>query len=91
MHFMKDLRETGKDCELTGDVRTRLLIHGMRDNTCRESVVQALQNVPGVQDVHVNLYRAQAVIIHQPSCAAADLIEAVDRLGYAAQTKEGCR
>jgi copper chaperone CopZ len=64
--------------------RTLLLIVGMRDNGCRELVVETLRQVDGVREVHVNLYRACATIVHQPPCAADHLIAAITRAGYGA-------
>ncbi len=67
-----------------GATRTLLLITGMRDNRCRESVAGVLERVLGVKEVHVNLFRARATIIHEPPCAPADLIAAMARAGYGA-------
>ena len=65
-------------------VRTTLLITGMRDNACRERVAAALEAIPGVREVDVNLYRARATIAHAADCSDADLIRAVVQIGYAA-------
>ena len=78
----------GQGTEGTGGARvtrTLLLITGMRDNGCREIVSQALEIVTGVREVQVNLYRARAVIVHDRSCAASELIEAIERAGYGAE------
>lgn len=64
--------------------RTLLLITGMRDNGCREIVTQALEILRGVSDVEVNLYRARAAIVHDSKVLPSELIEAVERVGYAA-------
>lgn len=66
-----------------------LLIVGMKDNGCREIVVEALEIVRGVKEVHVNLYRGHAIISHEPHCEAADLIAAVERAGYGASLSSG--
>jgi copper chaperone CopZ len=67
-----------------GKTKTVLLIAGMKDNGCREIVTEALGNVRGVREVHVNLYRGHAIISHEAHCEAADLIAAVQRAGYGA-------
>ena len=64
--------------------KTSLLITGMRDNASREVVLDALQSVDGVREVHVNLYRASATVIHEPACAPAALAAAVARAGFGA-------
>lgn len=70
--------------------RTVLLITGMRNNSCREAVAEALSIVSGVREVHVTLYRAWATVTHEASCAPRDLIDAVARAGYtAALGKDG--
>lgn len=69
-------------------VKTVLLITGMRDNTCRESIVRALSRVGGVKDVSVSLLRANALVTHVPPCRPELLIEAIARAGYAAVLQE---
>ena len=61
-----------------------LLIAGMRGNHCRDRIVAALESTAGVKAVDVNLYRARATTIHDPSCAAVELIQAVLGAGYSA-------
>jgi copper chaperone CopZ len=65
-------------------VRTMLLITGMRDNACRERVTAALEAVPGVREVDVNLYRARATIAHARECSINECIRAVVQAGYTA-------
>jgi cation transport ATPase len=65
--------------------RTLLLIAGMRDNGCRERVAEALEKVTGVKNVHVNLYRARAEIIHDSQSHTTDFITAVTGEGYGAE------
>ena len=62
--------------------KSALMILGMRGNICRERVAAILEVVPGVMDVDVNLHRARATIVHQPSCTMAHLTLAVERQGY---------
>jgi copper chaperone CopZ len=61
------------------------MITGMHGNKCREKVTTALESVTGVNDVDVNLYRAQAIVTHATRCAAAELVQAVAACGYAAE------
>jgi copper chaperone CopZ len=65
--------------------KTVLRIAGMHGNTCREKITAALESVAGVKDVDVNLYRAQAVVIHEPPCKAAELPKTIAACGYAAE------
>lgn len=64
--------------------QTSLLIVGMKCNRCRELVAEALEVVTGVNEVHVDLYRGQAMIGHGPQCVPQDLAAAVERAGYGA-------
>ena len=67
-----------------------LLISGMRGNGCREEIVSVLESLAGVKKVDVNFYRAQAIIIHDQRCEAAELIRSVLQAGYGASlTGEG--
>src|SRR5687767_11750808 len=68
-------------------VRTRLLILGMRTNKCRESIERALQDVAGVNEVQVNLYRARATVTHLPGCNKELLVEAVQHVGFSASVQ----
>ena len=65
-------------------VRTVLAIAGMKGNTCRETVVRALESIDGVVDVDVSLFRACAVIVHDPACEPRWLVQAVSGVGYQA-------
>lgn len=64
--------------------RTVILILGMRDNGCRERIAAALESIEGVKEVEVNLFRACAKVIHEPSCGQARLVRAIISLGYGA-------
>lgn len=63
---------------------TVLLVVGMKSPQCRQVVIEALEAVPGVLDVEVNLFRARASISHNNICTTSDLIRAVEGAGYAA-------
>lgn len=65
-------------------VSTVLMIMGMRDNACRERIVDALGKVRGVRDVDVNLMRARATVTHERTCDASELVWAVVRAGFGA-------
>ena len=68
--------------------RTLLLISGMRSNQCRELVALALWRIVGVTDVQVNLFRAQAMVTHEPSCTITELMNAVSATGCGAIAKK---
>ena len=63
-------------------MRTDLLVIGMKDNGCRERVIEALSSVEGVTEVMVSLLRARAMVWHEPSCLRGALIQAIERAGY---------
>jgi copper chaperone CopZ len=54
----------------------------MRSNACREEITTALQAVPGVRHVEVNLYRANVTIVHDPACRVSQLFRAMLSAGY---------
>lgn len=70
-----------------GTLRTVLLIAGMRDNACRERLSEVLSGVEGVEEVHVSLLRAIAVVHHHPSCETGALVDAVAHAGYSATSE----
>ena len=63
---------------------TELKVEGMMCNACVGHVTKALQNVPGVRTVHVDLKAGRAMVQHEGAQTPA-LIEAVDEEGYQAQ------
>ena len=66
--------------------KTVLLIAGVKDNGCRESVIHALERIPGVREVEVNFCHARAVVRHDEECAAEELTRAVSEAGFGAET-----
>jgi copper chaperone CopZ len=64
--------------------KTVLLIAGMVRSGCRERVTRALEGLPGVIEVEVNLYRGKAAVVHGSACGIDDLIRAVKSTGYGA-------
>jgi copper chaperone len=63
---------------------TELKIDGMSCQMCVQHVTQALQNVPGVQTVNVDLAAGSATVHHENASHQA-LVEAVQEEGYEAQ------
>ena len=72
-----------------GSAQTVLMIIGMRDNSCRERLVDVLEKLDGVTDVQISLMRARAVVTHQPSCDPADLVWAIVNAGFGAALADG--
>ena len=66
----------------TRPTKTVLAIVGMRNNECRERIAEALARVSGVRTADVNLFRASATVIHDPTCNSDDLARVVMELGY---------
>lgn len=64
--------------------RTVLTVMGMRNNTCRELLIQRLELIEGVRDVDISFHRATATISHTPSCRPGDLVWAIVHAGYGA-------
>lgn len=60
------------------------MISGMRDNRSREQVLEALEQVAGLKEAEVNLFRARAIVLHAPPCTVAQLVQAVVQAGYGA-------
>ena len=61
------------------------MIAGMRDNACRQKIVEALESIEGVREADVNLYRSSATIVHDAHCAPAELMRTVSDAGYFAE------
>ncbi|WP_102127472.1 CopZ family metallochaperone [Deinococcus planocerae] len=64
---------------------TELTVTGMSCGHCEQAVASALKNVPGVQDVQVDLQRATATV--QGEAEPQALIAAVTEEGYGAQVR----
>lgn len=77
------VRTAGKDMPSIVTT-TRLAISGMRSNSCREVVVEALAALRGVKDVSVSLIRAEAEVTHRPPCDPKQLVQAIVSAGYGA-------
>lgn len=57
-----------------------LKIEGMSCNGCRGKVQRALQEIPGVASVDVDLAKKEAVIVG--SANPADFVKTVEELGF---------
>ncbi len=68
------------------NMSTELNISGMTCGHCQTAVTKALQGVPGVKDVQVDLQTGTAVIEGQADVQA--LIAAVGEEGYGAQVRQ---
>lgn len=64
--------------------RTEVVIMGMRDNACRERILDAIRRVDGVSEVSVSLIRAKATIDYTEPCAPAALVWAIVSAGFGA-------
>ncbi|MDD5713041.1 MAG: heavy metal translocating P-type ATPase, partial [Smithellaceae bacterium] len=63
--------------------KTTVSVGGMTCAACVRRVEQALKELPGVEDVGVNLATARATIVHDPKWAGTDAVrEAVTDHGY---------
>jgi copper chaperone CopZ len=71
--------------------RTVLMIAGMRDNACRQKIIDALESIDGVKIADVNLYRSSAIIVHDAHCAPAELMRTVSESGYFAEIAGNAR
>jgi len=58
-----------------------LVLFGVLSEEAREAVIGALDEVPGVKEVYVNMYRAEAMVMHDGRCTASGLAEAVNAVG----------
>lgn len=65
--------------------RSTLLVAGMSCGSCRQHVAAALQAVPGVTQVQVDLAAARAVVVHGPAVTPDTLVQAIVAAGYTAR------
>jgi len=61
---------------------TDLQVLGMTCDACGRHVTNALQQVPGVTEVHVDRHRGSAQVQHAESTSVDALIDAIDDAGY---------
>ncbi|SUO95423.1 heavy-metal-associated domain-containing protein [Suttonella ornithocola] len=63
-------------------------IDGMTCNGCANSVKNALESVPGISEVTVNLAEKQvAVVFDEKKISSQDIIDAIEDAGYDATLK----
>ena len=63
----------------------KLTIEGMSCQHCVTRVQKALQNVPGVMSVKVDLKKGEAEVTVKDDVLSQDLISAVENAGYEAR------
>ncbi len=61
---------------------TKLIVEGMTCGHCQASVERALQVVPGVEEVRVDLESKTAQVEHSTPVDEAALREAIESAGY---------
>jgi len=74
---------------VNGNKRIVLVIWGMRNNECRERILEVLGQVEGVVQVEVSLIRARALLVCGATCEATRLVETVSAAGYHAAVRGG--
>lgn len=66
-------------------MRTRVKVSGMSCEHCVRRVSQALDGIPGVTDVKVDLDSGEAGFEQTEDVAMDDIVKAVDEAGYQVQ------
>lgn len=81
------VREAGYEPQLPANARVELAVEGMTCSNCARSVVTALQNVPGVRSVDVQLEAGEAWVSWQSNDTPDSdaLLQAVSDAGYTAR------
>ena len=69
--------------------KRKLIIEGMRCQNCSSKVTEALQAVPGVTDVNVDLDSGKATVVCGDDVRDEDLCMAVIDSGFKAKVKRG--
>lgn len=74
---------------IAGSVTKTIRIDGMTCEGCSAGIVDALVDVEGVSESHVDFAHGQAVVTYDPSRATRErIVAAVERLGYRATILE---
>lgn len=68
---------------------TQLTVSGMNCGACVNHVTKALREVPGVQEVGVDLASGTATVRHSDSLQSEALVDAVSEAGYGAEVTGG--
>ena len=63
-------------------MKTELKIEGMHCAGCAGSVERSLRRLSGVQDVAVDLNKKRAVVTHDATVSASDLVKHVNDIGF---------
>ena len=61
-----------------------LTVKGMSCNHCKQAVPQALEALPGVSDVNVDLEKGEATWKESPPLDIAEVKKAINKLGFEA-------
>ena len=61
-----------------------LTVKGMSCNHCKQAVTQALEALPGVTDVNVDLHKGEATWKESQPLAIAEVKKAINKLGLEA-------
>lgn len=62
-------------------------LYGVWGETPRRRVTEALEAVRGVRRVRVDVFRAEAAVVHEHACGTRNLVEAVEACGYRAEAR----
>jgi len=65
------------------------MLFGVSSEEAREAVARSLDEVPGVKEVYVNMYRAEAMVMHDGRCTASGLAAAVNAVGVRRRGGQG--
>ena len=65
-----------------GEDMATIKINGMSCQHCVSSVTKALEAVPGVSDVMVNLEKAEATYSAEPSVSIDLIKQAISKIGF---------
>lgn len=61
---------------------TTLTINGIRSDDCLRTVMNAIQDLPGIGHAEVSLATGAATIEHSPLVSEADIRAAIEDAGY---------
>jgi len=81
---MKELAMLILSCAFAFAAETTLKVDGMTCPMCVKTIKGALKGIKGVKDASVSLKEGKAVVTHEDSVKAEQLVEAVKKEGYGA-------
>ncbi len=71
------------DSESPEVVRTVFTVSGMHCENCNAAITGTLQGIDGVVEASADYTKGEAVAVHQPEQASADVLKAeIEKLGY---------